>query len=118
MARGAIDKPVDDASGSIEISIDRDAEVPIGVQLAWALRARIADGRLTPGMRLPGLRELAESTEVNINTIRTVYQRLEQEGLIDTQHGSGTYVSADLTRGPGAPTSAAQRASEARETRV
>ncbi|HEX4436325.1 MAG TPA: GntR family transcriptional regulator [Solirubrobacteraceae bacterium] len=118
MARGAIDKLAEDGSGSIEISIDRDAEVPIGVQLAWALRSRIADGRLTSGMRLPGLRELAESTEVNINTIRTVYQRLEQEGLIDTQHGSGTYVSSGLAREPAAATIAAQAASEARETGV
>ena len=78
MAKGAIDKPAEDASGALQISIDRDAEVPIGVQLAWALRSRITDGRLSSGMRLPGLRELAESTEVNINTIRSVYQRLEQ----------------------------------------
>jgi DNA-binding transcriptional regulator YhcF (GntR family) len=118
MAKGAIDKPVEEASGALQISIDRDAEVPIGVQLAWALRSRITDGRLSSGMRLPGLRELAESTEVNINTIRTVYQRLEQEGLIDTQHGSGTYVSSGLAREPAAATIAAQAASEARETGV
>jgi hypothetical protein len=34
-------------------AIDRSAEVPIGVQLAWALRARIDDGSLAPGARLP-----------------------------------------------------------------
>ena len=28
-----------------DVTIDRDAEVPIGVQLAWALRTRIRDGR-------------------------------------------------------------------------
>ena len=42
------------------LAIDRDAEVPIGVQLAWALRSRIAEGALKPGQRLPGLRDLAE----------------------------------------------------------
>src|SRR5580704_4960727 len=85
-----------DASGpsALDISVDRDAEIPIGVQLAWALRSRIRDGRFQPGQRLPGLREVAEATGVNVNTARTVYQRLEQEGLIDSQQGSGTFVAA------------------------
>jgi DNA-binding transcriptional regulator YhcF (GntR family) len=81
-----------------EISVDRDAEVPIGVQLAWILRARIRDGGLKPGNRLPGLRDLAEATGVNINTVKAVYQRLHSEGLIDSQQGSGTFVGS-LPRG-------------------
>jgi len=80
----------------VDVAIDRDGEVPIGVQLAWALRARIGDGRLTPGERLPGLRELAEALGINANTARAVYQRLEQEGLIDSRQGTGTFVA-----GPG-----------------
>jgi DNA-binding transcriptional regulator YhcF (GntR family) len=118
MSKSAVDKPTASSGAVLEISIDRSAEVPIGVQLAWAVRSRIADGRLTSGMRLPGLRDLAEQTGVNINTIRSVYQRLEQEGLIDSQHGSGTYVNAGLSREPGAAAIAAQAASEARETGV
>lgn len=76
-----------------EIAVDRDAEVPLGVQLAWALRSRIGEGRLQPGQRLPGLRELAVTVGVNLNTVRAVYQRLEHEGLLETQQGSGTYVA-------------------------
>ena len=79
-------------------SIDRDAEVPIGVQLAWALRARIHDGTFKPGQRLPALRDLADVTGVNVNTVRAVYQRLDQEGLIDSQHGSGTFVGPAPSR--------------------
>src|SRR5260370_3741671 len=76
-----------------EIAVDREAEVPLGVQLAWALRSRIGEGRLQPGRRLPGLRELAETIGVNLNTVRAVYHRLEQEALLETQQGSGTYVA-------------------------
>jgi DNA-binding transcriptional regulator YhcF (GntR family) len=72
---------------------DPHGEVPIGVQLAWALRARIGDGRLIAGERLPGLRELAEALGINANTARAVYQRLEQEGLIDSRQGTGTFVA-------------------------
>jgi GntR family transcriptional regulator len=81
--------------------LDRDAEVPIGVQLAWALRARIRDGRFTPGQRLPALRDLAEALGVNANTVRAVYQRLEHEGIIDSRQGRGTFV-ADAPLGPSA----------------
>jgi DNA-binding transcriptional regulator YhcF (GntR family) len=84
----------DTASQALDFAIDRNAEVPIGVQLAWALRARIRDGRLVPGQRLPGLRELAESLKVNANTVRAVYQRLEHEGIIESQRGNGTFVAA------------------------
>lgn len=77
-----------------DLAIDRAGEIPIGVQLAWALRARIGDGRLAPGRRLPGLRELAEMLGINANTARAVYQRLEQEGLIDSRQGTGTFVAS------------------------
>jgi DNA-binding transcriptional regulator YhcF (GntR family) len=119
MVPGPDDNPLESSQAEMEeITVDREAEVPIGVQLAWALRSRIGDGRLSPGMRLPGLREFAEATRVNVNTVRAVYQRLEHEGLIDSHHGSGTFVSADPPRRSAAGSIAAQAASEARETGV
>lgn len=116
MSRSQVEKPV---SRNIEgVAVDRDAEVPIGVQLAWVLRSRIADGELAPGQRLPGLRDLAEASGVNVNTVRAVYQRLEQEGLIDSQQGSGTFVAHAARRPSAAGTIAASAAREARETGV
>jgi DNA-binding transcriptional regulator YhcF (GntR family) len=100
------------------IAIDRRADVPIGVQLAWALRTRIGDGRFAPGQRLPGLREVAEEIGVNVNTVRTVYQRLEQEGLIDSQQGSGTFVGPTPRQPSAVGTIAANAAREAHETGV
>jgi DNA-binding transcriptional regulator YhcF (GntR family) len=102
----------------LEIAIDRDAEVPIGVQLAWALRARIRDGSLEPGQRLPGLRELAEATGVNANTVRAVYQGLDREGLIDTLQGRGTFVAPTRREPTGVATIAANAAEEAHKTGV
>ncbi|HSZ12794.1 MAG TPA: GntR family transcriptional regulator [Solirubrobacteraceae bacterium] len=109
-----------DAAGSsgLNIRVDRNAEIPIGVQLAWALRSRVRDGRLEPGQRLPGLREMAEATGVNVNTVRSVYQRLEQEGLIDSQQGSGTFVAATPQQVSSVTAIAADAAREARETGV
>ena len=102
----------------MDLAVDRDAEIPIGVQLAWALRSRIRDGRFQPGQRLPGLRDVAEATGINVNTARAVYQRLEQEGLIDSQQGSGTFVAAAPPQLATVTAIAADAAREAHETGV
>jgi DNA-binding transcriptional regulator YhcF (GntR family) len=75
------------------IKLDRAAEVPLGTQLAWALRARIAGGELGIGERLPGARELAALVGVNVNTVRAVFARLEEDGVLRVVHGSGTFVA-------------------------
>jgi GntR family transcriptional regulator len=106
-----------EASG-FGFSIDRTADVPIGIQLVWALRTRIGEGDLAPGQRLPGLRDLADATGVNVNTARAVYQRLEQDGLIESQQGSGTFVAASPGESAGATAIAAGAARRAREAGV
>jgi DNA-binding transcriptional regulator YhcF (GntR family) len=76
----------------LDVSLDRASDMPLGAQLAWQLRAQIASGRLAEGERLPGVREMAAQAGVNVNTIRTVYGRLAEEGLIVSEHGRGTFV--------------------------
>lgn len=82
----------------VGIRIDRQGDVPVGVQLAWALRGAIESGTLRPGDRLPPLRELAIEVGVNANTLRTAYAKLEADGLIETRHGSGTFVTGPAGR--------------------
>jgi DNA-binding transcriptional regulator YhcF (GntR family) len=77
-----------------DLTVDRDSDIPLGTQLAWRLRTLVATGRLAPGERLPGVRELAESAGVNVNTARAVYARLEEQGLLASEHGRGTFVAA------------------------
>lgn len=93
MQPATVQVPWDCVSPLEPISLDRDAEVPLGTQLTWALRARITAGTLPRGERLPGARELAAEVGVNVNTIRAVYARLEHEGLLAIVHGRGTFVS-------------------------
>jgi GntR family transcriptional regulator len=100
--------------GFAPIALDRDAEVPLGTQLTWALRARVAGGELVPGTRLPGAKELAAQSGVNVNTVRSVYARLADEGLLLIAHGRGTFVAArpdgdDATALAAAVTSEARR---------
>ncbi len=108
------DEPLDRQLAAL--TIDRDAEVPLGVQLAWALRTRIGEGEFEPGQRLPGLREMADAVGVNLNTVRAVYQRLEREGLIESQQGRGTFVASTPAPGAGAGSIAEAAARSARAT--
>jgi DNA-binding transcriptional regulator YhcF (GntR family) len=101
-----------------QLAVDRDAEVPIGVQLAWAIRTRIDEGTLGAGERLPGLRDLARALGINANTVRAVYARLEREGLLDSRQGSGTFVAVREDTKPHASSIAARAAREARKAGV
>ena len=42
---------------------------------------------------LPSIRELAQMTRCSVITIRRVYQDLENEGLLRTKQGTGTFIA-------------------------
>lgn len=67
------------------------------------LRALIADGDLRPGDRLPSEGDLCERLGVSRGSLREAIRMLAALGVLDTRHGSGSYVSelhaADLIKG-------------------
>ena len=75
-----------------QFPLDRSSGVPLGVQLAEKLAAAVQGGALKPGDKLPSVRQMATLAGVNVNTVRTVYGRLEQQGLLTSEHGRGTFV--------------------------
>jgi DNA-binding transcriptional regulator YhcF (GntR family) len=75
--------------------VDPASELPVGAQLLWQLRAFIRTGQAEAGERLPSVRELAERIGVNVNTVRSVYRRLEEDGLAVSRQGAGTFVADD-----------------------
>jgi GntR family transcriptional regulator len=77
----------------VDLRVSRVSELPLGVQLARRIRSHVESGGLKPGDRLPSVREAAAAAGVNVNTVRTVYGRLEREGLLRSVHGSGTFVA-------------------------
>jgi GntR family transcriptional regulator len=62
-------------------------------QIEDQLRALILSGQLPEGTLLPSIRELAQDMACSIITIRRVYQDLEQEGILRTRQGMGTFVA-------------------------
>jgi GntR family transcriptional regulator len=96
--------------------IDPEDEVPVGLQLSWRLRALIRTGELAAGERLPSFRRLAEWAGVNVGTVRAVYEGLEEDGLVVSRHGQGTFVAEGVEAAPQLEEIAAdalRRASEA-----
>ncbi|WP_136054306.1 FCD domain-containing protein [Microbacterium sp. K24] len=57
------------------------------------LRALIADGALRPGDRLPSEGELCETLGVSRGSLREAIRTLGALGVLETRHGSGSYVS-------------------------
>ncbi len=96
------------------LPVDRDGELPVGVQVAWGLRSQIASGKLGPGDQLPSVRQLAELTGVNANTARAIYGRLEREGFLISRQGLGTFVSGDARPSADVERIAAEAVAEAR----
>ena len=78
---------------TVEISIDSKSGVPLYRQIIESVKFAIARGDLGPGDRLPTVRQLAVDLEVNPNTVIRAYREMEIEGALDTQQGSGTFVT-------------------------
>jgi GntR family transcriptional regulator len=75
------------------LRIEKGSAVPISRQIAQQITALCAAGGLSPGDRLPSVRELARDLGVNQNTILRVYERLCGEGLLEMRQGQGTFVA-------------------------
>jgi GntR family transcriptional regulator/MocR family aminotransferase len=65
----------------------------LSLQLYQALRARVLDGRLSSGTRLPASRDLAKVLALSRNSVVRAYDQLYAEGYIESRVGDGTYVS-------------------------
>jgi GntR family transcriptional regulator len=66
-------------------------------QVADQIKDAIASGELKPNDRLPSIREMSESLEISVITIKRAYLDLEMEGYTMTRAGLGTFV-ADVNR--------------------
>lgn len=77
------------------LRIDTTSSVPVYAQIVDQVKRAIAAGSLKNGDSLPSLRETALKLRINPLTVGKAYKLLEQEGLIETRHGLGSYVTAD-----------------------
>lgn len=67
--------------------------LPLKEQVIRQLRGLIETGSLRSGQQLPSERELSEQLRVSRGTVREAVQFLHALGLVETHHGTGTFVS-------------------------
>jgi GntR family transcriptional regulator len=70
------------------------------LDLADALRARLATGRVSPGGALPGEVDLATEYGTSRVTVRRALDLLRREGLVTSRRGAGWFVALDPVRQP------------------
>ncbi|MGM8225188.1 GntR family transcriptional regulator [Cellvibrio sp. ARAG 10.3] len=72
---------------------------PMYLQIMEQIKQKVRAGDWPAGHPLPSIRELSVVTKVSVITVKRAYTELEQEGVIVTQAGRGSFVadSADLT---------------------
>jgi GntR family transcriptional regulator len=81
----------------MEIRVDFESGVPIYMQLVDRIKQMVASGQLQPGQQLPTMRQLAADLRINYNTVGRAYSLLDQDGVISTQQGRGTFIASRLS---------------------
>ncbi|MCF0058008.1 PLP-dependent aminotransferase family protein [Dyadobacter sp. CY356] len=76
------------------VTIDRDLDTPVYLQIVHQMINAIQRGVLTPGIQLPGSRALSQELEVHRKTIIAVYDELNAQGWTEIQPNKGTFVSS------------------------
>ena len=74
-----------------------DNNIPIYLQLVSLIKNDIIKGALSPGEKLPSIRDLAITYKVNPNTVSKALSELENISLIYTERTNGKYVSSDIS---------------------
>lgn len=77
------------------MKIERDSGVPIYIQVRNCIMTDIKNGKLKIGEKLPTERDLALKLKVSRNTISSAYNALEQEGVLISFQGRGTFVAEE-----------------------
>jgi molybdate-binding protein/DNA-binding transcriptional regulator YhcF (GntR family) len=77
-----------------DIKLEYHSTKPLYQQIAEQLRQLIATEQVKPGDRLPSIRQLSQSLNINPNTVCRAYLELEQEQILISRRGGGTSVKS------------------------
>ena len=74
-------------------TLDLRSGVPVYRQIIDQVQAGVATRALAPGHQLPTVRQVAVDLAINPNTVLRAYRELEIRGVLETQQGTGTFIS-------------------------
>jgi GntR family transcriptional regulator len=73
--------------------LDQQSGVPVYRQIIDQVQGGIASGSFAAGDQLPTVRQVAVDLAINLNTVLRAYRELEIRGVLETQQGTGTFIS-------------------------
>ena len=76
-----------------ELTLNFSSGVPIYRQIVQLLSGKILSGALSPGEKIPSIRDVTAELNVNPNTVAKAYRELELAGLIETRRGMGCFAA-------------------------
>ena len=76
----------------MNIIINSSSMVPIYEQIVETVKRQIASGELVADTPLPSVRTLSKELKISALTVKKAYDQLEEDGLVTTVHGKGTFV--------------------------
>lgn len=85
------------------IHLDSTADTPLYAQLVASLRRAIAGGEVPVGDKLPSAGDLAQSLDLNKNTVLRAYRQLRDDGVVELRRGRGATVVAGPDGGHALP---------------
>ena len=80
------------------VKLSKSDPTPLYIQLACELAKLIQANLLYEGMKLPTIRLLSKQLSINRDTVVSAYKLLEQQGLVESHIGRGTYITTHATK--------------------
>ncbi len=77
----------------MNLSVSLTTGEPIYQQIKDQIKQQILSGQLHDGELLPSIRNLAHDLQISVITTKRAYDELEQEGLVASVTGKGTFVT-------------------------
>jgi GntR family transcriptional regulator len=80
-------------NATFQFRLDLQSGVPVYRQIIDQVLGGMAAGTLKAGDQLPTVRQVAVDLSINPNTVVRAYRELEIRGVLETQQGTGTFIS-------------------------
>ncbi|MCL0038374.1 GntR family transcriptional regulator [Thermodesulfovibrionales bacterium] len=79
----------------VKFDLKYSSTTPLYRQIVEQIKKEIAIGRILPGERLPTVRKVAHSYNLNPGTVARAYAELERGGIVHTKKGGGSFAASD-----------------------
>ena len=95
---------------TLKLTIDAASGMAPFEQVRTQIASAVAEGQLSPGTKLPTVRQLATDLGLATNTVARAYRELEADAVVATHGRGGTFVRSVVLDEPTAHSGAADLA--------